>query len=60
VAAVSLLERLNGAFGFNIDVKALQEQAEEFRLRLRELMQRTQQSMRAMKSQEEELPALYG
>jgi uncharacterized protein len=60
VAAVSVLKRLNDAFGFNIDVEALQEQAEEFRLRLRELMQRTQQSMRTMKSQEEELPALYG
>jgi uncharacterized protein len=60
VAAVSMLTHLNEAFGFDIDVKALQEQAEEFRLRLRELMQRTQQSMRDMKKQEEELPALYG
>jgi uncharacterized protein len=59
-AAVSMLTRLNEAFGFNIDVKALQDQAEEFRIRLRELMQRTQQSMRSMKSQEQELPALYG
>jgi uncharacterized protein len=59
-AAVAMLNRLNEAFGFNIDVKALQDQAEEFRIRLRELMQRTQQSMRSMKSQEQELPALYG
>lgn len=59
-AAVSMLERLNEAFDFNIDVKSLQEQAEEFRLRLRELMQRTQQSMKGMqKSQEGEIPALY-
>jgi uncharacterized protein len=60
VAAVSVLQHLNEAFGFEIEVKALQEQAEEFRLRLRELMQRTQQSMRSMKTQEAELPALYG
>jgi uncharacterized protein len=59
VAAVSVLNRLNEAFGFDIDVKALQDQAEEFRIKLRELMQRTQHSMRSMKSQEQELPALY-
>jgi predicted ATP-grasp superfamily ATP-dependent carboligase len=59
-AAVSVLQRLNEAFGFNINVQALQGQAEEFRLRLRELVQRSQQSMRTVKSQEEELPALYG
>jgi predicted ATP-grasp superfamily ATP-dependent carboligase len=59
-AAVSVLNRLNQAFGFNIDVKMLQDQAEEFRIRLRELMQRTQQSMRNMKTQEQELPAMYG
>ena len=58
-AAASMLEHLNQAFGFNIDVKELVEQAEKFRIRLRELMQRTQQSMRNMKSQEGELPALY-
>lgn len=60
VAAVSMLQHLNQAFGLDVDVKALQEQAEEFRIRLRELMQRTQQSMHGTKSQEEELPALYG
>ena len=60
VAAVSMLQRLNQAFGLDVDVKALQERAEEFRIRLRELMQRTQQSMHGTKSQEEELPALYG
>jgi len=59
-AASVILTRLNEAFGFNIDVRSLQEQAEEFRIRLRELMQKTQQSMRSMKSQEQELPALYG
>jgi predicted ATP-grasp superfamily ATP-dependent carboligase len=54
-----MLEHLNQAFGFDIDVKELAKQAEEFRIRLRDLMQRTQQSMRNMKSQEGELPALY-
>jgi len=58
-AAASLLEHLNQAFGFNVDIKELEEQAQEFKIRLRELMQRTQQSMRSMKSQEGELPALY-
>jgi len=60
VAAVSMLQHLNQAFGLDVDVKTLQEQAEEFRIRLRELMQRTQQSMQGTKSQEAELPALYG
>lgn len=60
VAAVSILNCLNEAFGFDVDIKSLQEQADEFRLRFRELMQRTQHSMSAMqKSQEEELPPLY-
>jgi uncharacterized protein len=59
-AAVSMLQDLNQAFGLDVDVKSLQGQAEEFRIRLRELMQRTQQSMHGTKSHEEELPALYG
>jgi uncharacterized protein len=58
-AAAAMLEQLNQAFGFSIEVKELEQEAEEFRIRLRELMQRTQQSMRGMKSQEGELPALY-
>jgi uncharacterized protein len=58
-AAASMLEQLNQAFGFNIDVKELVEEGEEFRIRLRELMNRTQQTMRSTKSQEGELPALY-
>lgn len=60
IAAVSMLERLNEAFGFDVDVKPLRERAEEFRLKLRELMRRTQQSMSStQKSQEEEIPAFY-
>jgi uncharacterized protein len=59
-AAVSMLQQLNQAFSLDVDVKGLQERAEDFRLRLRELMQRTQQSMQGTKSQENELPALYG
>ncbi len=59
-AAVSVLECLNQSFELSVDVKSLQDQADEFRLRLRELMQRTQQSTSTMeKSQEEEIPALY-
>lgn len=58
-AAVAMLEQLNQAFGFNIEIKELVQEAEEFRIRLRELMNRTQQTMRGIKSQEGELPALY-
>jgi len=58
-AAVSMLERLNEAFGFDVDIKSLQEQAEEFRLKLRDLMQRTQQSTDGAKSHETEIPAFY-
>jgi uncharacterized protein len=58
-AAVSMLERLNETFGLDVDVKSLQGKAEEFRLKLRELMQRTQQSMDDVKSHETEIPAFY-
>ena len=59
-AAVSMLMRLNEAFGFDVEVESLKEQADEFRLRLRELMQRTQQSAGDMqKTQEQEIPAFY-
>lgn len=59
-AAVSMLECLNESFGLDVEIESLKAQANDFRLRLRELMQRTQQSMTTMqKSQEEEIPALY-
>ena len=59
VAAAAIVQNLNQVFGFKIDVKELVQEAEEFRIRLRELMNRTQQSLGTVKSQEGELPALY-
>jgi uncharacterized protein len=59
-AAASIVSALNRLLNLNVDVKGLLEQAEEIRLRMRELMQRTSKSMRGMeKGQEQELPAMY-
>jgi uncharacterized protein len=59
-AAASIISALNRLLNTNVDVKGLLEQAEEIRLRMRELMQRTSKSMSGMeKSQEQELPAMY-
>ncbi len=59
-AAASIVNALNRLLNLNVDVKGLVEQAEEIRLRMRELMQRTSKSMRGMeKAQEQELPAMY-
>ncbi len=59
-AAASIVTALNRLASLNADVKGLMEQAEEIRLRMRELMQRTSKSMRGMeKAQEQELPAMY-
>jgi uncharacterized protein len=59
-AAASIISALNKLLDLNVDVKGLLEQAEEIRLKMRELMQRTSKSMRGMeKAQEQELPAMY-
>jgi uncharacterized protein len=59
-AAASIVTSLNRLLNLNVEVKGLLEQAEEIRLRMRELMQRTSKSMRGMeKGQEQELPAMY-
>lgn len=59
-AAASIIIALNKLLNLNIDVKKLLEQAEEIRLKTRELMQRTQRSMQGMqKAQEQEFPAMY-
>jgi len=59
-AAASIVSAVNKLLDLNIDVKGLLEQAEEIRLKMRELMQRTSKSMRGMeKAQEQELPAMY-
>jgi uncharacterized protein len=59
-AAASIVAALNKLLSLNIDTKQLLEQAEEIRLKTRELMQRTQRSMQTMqKTQEQEFPAMY-
>ena len=59
-AAVSIINSLKKLLGLEIDTKELLEQAEEIRLKTRELMQRTQHSMEGMdKGQEQEIPMMY-
>ena len=59
-AAASIITALNRLVDLNVEVKTLMEQAEEIRLKMRELMQRTSKSMRGMeKTQEQELPPMY-
>lgn len=59
-AAASMIAALNKLLGLDVKVVRLLEQAEEIRLKTRELMQRTQRSMRGMqKAQEQEIPAMY-
>jgi len=59
-AAASIISALNKLLNLNVDTKQLLEQAEEIRLKTRELMQRTQRSMQGMqKTQEQEFPAMY-
>ncbi len=60
-AAAAAITSLNKLLQIDVDVKKLLEQAEEIRLKTRELMQRTTKSLKGMeKSQEFELPAMYG
>ena len=59
-AAASLMEALNRLVGLDVDTKALLVHEGEVRLRLRTLMQRTQENMRQVKKgQEQEIPLLY-
>jgi len=59
-AAASLVSTLGGLFGIDIDVTPLKEQEEEIRIKLRELMKRTVETMRqAGKEYEYTLPAMY-
>lgn len=60
-AAVSIVNALNKIFDMKIDVKSLIKQGEELRVKTRDLMRRTQESMKEVqKIQEQELPAMYG
>jgi uncharacterized protein len=59
-AAASVLEALSKLTKIKIDVKALEEKAEEIRVKTRELMRRTAPVMKQLrKTQEQELPGLY-
>ncbi len=59
-AAASSLETLSKLLGFVIDIKPLLEEAEEIRVRARDLMKRTLETMEAMnKAQERDVPMLY-
>jgi uncharacterized protein len=60
-AAAAVINSLNKLLDISVDVQKLLSQAEEIRLKTRELMQRTAKSLQGMeKSQELELPAMYG
>jgi uncharacterized protein len=59
-AAASAVNALNTLLGLKVDVGQLLEEAEEIRVKTRELMQRTARSLQRMsKTQEQELPAMY-
>ena len=59
-AAAAVIDVINRIYGLNIDTKALEERSEEIRIKARELMRRTYDTMRQMgKSQEYELPLMY-
>lgn len=60
-AAASVVSICNKILGLNIDTKPLLEQEEQIRIAARDLMRRTEQSMRDMsKEQEHEMPMMYG
>jgi uncharacterized protein len=59
-AAASLVTTLSSLLGIHINTQPLLEQAEHIRVKMRELMQRTQYQMQRMqKGHEQEIPPLY-
>lgn len=59
-AAASLISTMSTLLDIHIDTQPLLEQAEHIRVKMRELMQRTQYQMQRMqKGHEQEIPALY-
>jgi uncharacterized protein len=59
-ASASAVEALGRILNIDVNVKALMEKAEEIRLKTRELMRQTQQSMETMKRiQEKGTPSVY-
>lgn len=60
-AAAAALNALNKILGLKVEVSGLLQKGEEIRLKARDVMKRTQAQMARMgKSQEYEVPALYG
>ncbi len=59
-AAASAIGAINKILSLDVNVKQLLDEAEEIRVKTRELMQRTTRSLQRMaKTQEQELPAMY-
>ena len=59
-AAAAVIDALNRIYGLNVNTKVLEERSEEIRIKARELMRRTYDTMKQMgKSQEYELPLMY-
>jgi uncharacterized protein len=59
-AAASLIASFDKMVGLKVDTKKLLDRADETRVRMRALMQRTQQQMRqTQKGHEQEIPAMY-
>ena len=59
-AAASLITAVNKLAGLEVDTAKLLAQEDEIRVRMRELMQRTQQQMRqTQKGREQELPPMF-
>jgi uncharacterized protein len=59
-AAASIIASISRIVGLVVDTKKLVEQEDEIRLKMRELMQRTQQQMRqTQKGREQEIPPMY-
>ncbi|MHA1409308.1 MAG: proteasome assembly chaperone family protein, partial [Candidatus Odinarchaeia archaeon] len=59
-AAASVLMNVNKLLDLDIEVKTLEDKAEEIRIKMRDLMKRTSEQMRQTeKSREYELPPLY-
>ncbi|NVM52754.1 MAG: proteasome assembly chaperone family protein [Candidatus Helarchaeota archaeon] len=60
-AAASVVEALNKFLKLDLDVEALLNRAEELRVRMRDLMRRTQETMRGTQPVRElELPPMFG
>ncbi|HDI73072.1 MAG TPA: proteasome assembly chaperone family protein [Candidatus Altiarchaeales archaeon] len=59
-AAASIIEIINKILNLNIDVRELLDKEEEIKIKARDLMKRTEQSMKEMqKIREKEIPMMY-